>query len=45
MSLRRKRTMAKSKKKYSQRVTENNDAMDFKEGAFTSDDPKRSPIA
>jgi hypothetical protein len=32
--------MAKSKIKWSQRVTENSDAL-LKEGAFTSDDPKK----
>ena len=33
--------MAKSKKKWSQDVTEHSDAMDLKEGVFTSDDPKK----
>ncbi|MDC9811475.1 MULTISPECIES: DUF3175 domain-containing protein [Rhizobium] len=33
--------MAKSKKKWSQDVTEHSDAMDLKKGAFKSDDPKK----
>ncbi|NKF32359.1 DUF3175 domain-containing protein, partial [Pseudomonas sp. BGM005] len=33
--------MAKSKKKWSQNVTEHSDAMDLKEGVFKSDDPKK----
>ncbi|MBX5219611.1 MULTISPECIES: DUF3175 domain-containing protein [unclassified Rhizobium] len=33
--------MAKSKKKWSQNVTEHSNAMDLKEGAFKSDDPKK----
>jgi hypothetical protein len=33
--------MAKSKQKWSQGVTENSDAMDLKEGVFTSNDPKK----
>ncbi|EJC71382.1 Protein of unknown function (DUF3175) [Rhizobium leguminosarum bv. viciae WSM1455] len=33
--------MAKSKKKWSQDVTEHSDAMDLKEGVFKSDDPKK----
>lgn len=33
--------MAKSKKKWSQGATENSDAMDLKEGVFTSNDPKK----
>ncbi|MBB2684512.1 UNVERIFIED_ORG: hypothetical protein GGE53_002801 [Rhizobium etli] len=33
--------MAKSKKKWSQSVTENSNAMDLKEGVFKSDDPKK----
>ncbi|GAA3081677.1 DUF3175 domain-containing protein [Rhizobium viscosum] len=33
--------MAKSKKKWSQGVTENSDALDLKEGVFTSNDPKK----
>ncbi|OWV74649.1 hypothetical protein ATY76_27270 [Rhizobium sp. R339] len=33
--------MAKSKKKWSQDVTENSDAMDLKDGVFKSDDPKK----
>ncbi|MBB3352572.1 MULTISPECIES: DUF3175 domain-containing protein [Rhizobium] len=32
--------MAKSKKKWSQDVTEHSNAMDLKEGVFKSDDPK-----
>ncbi|EJC78390.1 Protein of unknown function (DUF3175) [Rhizobium leguminosarum bv. trifolii WSM2012] len=33
--------MAKSKKKWSQDVTDHSDAMDLKEGVFKSDDPKK----
>jgi len=33
--------MAKSKTKWSQGATENSDAMDLKEGVFTSGDPKK----
>ncbi|MBY5893950.1 DUF3175 domain-containing protein [Rhizobium leguminosarum bv. viciae] len=33
--------MAKSKKKWSQDVTEHSDAMDLKQGVFKSDDPKK----
>ncbi|MBY5540606.1 DUF3175 domain-containing protein [Rhizobium leguminosarum] len=33
--------MAKSKKKWSQDVTEHSDAMVLKEGVFKSDDPKK----
>ncbi|MBX4906525.1 MULTISPECIES: DUF3175 domain-containing protein [Rhizobium] len=33
--------MAKSKKKWSQNVTEHSNAMDLKEGAFKSNDPKK----
>lgn len=33
--------MATNKKKWSQGVTENSDAMDLKKGAFASDDPKK----
>ena len=33
--------MAKRKKKWSQGVTENSDALDLKEGIFTSNDPKK----
>ncbi|MBB3660936.1 hypothetical protein FHX15_006208 [Rhizobium sp. BK650] len=33
--------MANKKKKWSQDVTENSDAMDLKEGAFKSDNPKK----
>ncbi|MDO3431952.1 DUF3175 domain-containing protein [Rhizobium sp. CBN3] len=33
--------MAKSKKKWSQDVTEHSNAMDLKEGVFKSDDPKK----
>ncbi|MBW9050956.1 DUF3175 domain-containing protein [Rhizobium mesosinicum] len=33
--------MTKKKKKWSQGVTENSDAMDLKEGVFKSNDPKR----
>jgi hypothetical protein len=33
--------MVKSKRKWSQDVTEHSDAMDLKEGAFKSDDPKK----
>ncbi|AUW46781.1 hypothetical protein CUJ84_pRLN2000237 (plasmid) [Rhizobium leguminosarum] len=33
--------MVKSKKKWSQDVTEHSDAMDLKEGVFKSDDPKK----
>jgi hypothetical protein len=33
--------MAKSKKKWSQNVTEHSDAMDLKEGVFKSSDPKK----
>lgn len=32
--------MARSKKKWSHKVTENSDALDLKEGIFKSDDPK-----
>ncbi|WP_042119879.1 DUF3175 domain-containing protein [Rhizobium etli] len=33
--------MTKSKKKWSQDVTEHSNAMDLKEGVFKSDDPKK----
>jgi hypothetical protein len=33
--------MTKAKKKWSQEVTENSDAMDLKEGIFKSGDPKK----
>jgi len=33
--------MAKSKKKWSQGVNKNSDALDLKEGVFTSNDPKK----
>ncbi|MFS8146325.1 hypothetical protein ATY78_06555 [Rhizobium sp. R635] len=33
--------MAKSKKKWSQDVTEHSNAMDLREGVFKSDDPKK----
>lgn len=33
--------MTKAKKKWSQQVTENSDAMDLKEGIFKSGDPKK----
>ncbi|PKA42196.1 DUF3175 domain-containing protein [Rhizobium sullae] len=33
--------MTKAKKKWSQEVTERSDAMDLKEGVFTSSDPKK----
>ncbi|MFL5134323.1 MAG: DUF3175 domain-containing protein [Microvirga sp.] len=33
--------MAKSRKKWSQDVTEHSDALDLKEGVFKSDDPKK----